>query len=97
MFGEWLDNYTSYTSCGESLRQLYCVCDLTLKLLHYSNQIDKQQVRRFKPGQEVMYCQLEVKLDNDKKSIHLKHKVKLQGAKSPRDFFIVTCPPEGTH
>ena len=92
-----MDNYTSYTTCGESLHQLYCVCDLTWKLLLYSNQIDKQQVRRFKPGQEVPYCSLEVKLDKDKKPIDLKHKVKLQGAKSPRDFFIITCPPEGTH
>ena len=75
--------------------QHYYVCGLTLKLLHYSNQIDKQQVYRFKPQQEVPYCRLQVKLDKDKKPTDLKHKVKLQGAKSPRDFFTITCPPEG--
>ena len=75
--------------------QHYCVCGQTLKLLHYSNQIDKQQVHRFKPQQEVPYCRLEVKLDKDKKPTDLKHKVKLQGAKSPRDFFTITCPPGG--
>ena len=75
--------------------QHYYVCGLTLKLLHYSNQIDKQQVHRFKPQQEVPYCRLQVKLDKDKKPTDLKHKVKLQGAKSPRDFFTITCPPEG--
>ena len=76
--------------------QHYCVCGLTLNLLHYSNQIDKQQVRRFKPGQEVPYCRLQVKLDKEKKPVDLKYKVQLHGAKSPRDFFNLTCPPEGS-
>ena len=77
--------------------QHYYVCGLTLKLLHYSNRIDKQQVHRFKPRQKFPYCQLEVKSDKGKKSVDLKHKVKLQGAKSQRDFFTITCPPEGKH
>ena len=75
--------------------QHYCVCGLTLTLLHYSNQIDKEQVHRFKPQQEVPYCRLQVKLEKDNKLVDLKRKVKLRGAKSPRDFFFITCPPEG--
>ena len=47
---------------------------------------DKEQVHRFKPQQEVPYCRLQVKLEKDNKLVDLKHKVKLQGAKSPVTF-----------
>ena len=66
----------------------------SLKLLP---QIDKQQVDGFKSSQEAPYCRLQVKLDKDKKAVELEHKVKLQGAKHPRNFFTITCPPEGKH
>ena len=35
-------------------------------LLHYSNQIQKQQVDEFQPGQRVPYCRLQVELNKDK-------------------------------
>ena len=38
-----------------------------------------------------------MKNDKDKKPQELEHKVKLCGAKSPRNFFTITCPPEGKH
>ena len=66
-------------------------------LLHYSNQIQKQQADEFQPGQRVPYCRLQVELNKDRKPVELKHKVKLLGTKSPRDFFTITCSPEGKH
>ena len=59
----------------------------------------KQQVDTFKPEQQgqqvkrVPYCRLQVKL-KDRNPIELVHKVKLQGAKKPFDFFVITCPPK---
>lgn len=70
---------------------------LFLQQLHYSNQIEKQQVDEFKPGQRVPYCRLQVTFDKDKKPVELTHKVKLLGTKSPHDFFTITCSPEGKH
>ena len=65
-------------------------------------QITKQQVDTFKPGQQgqqekrVPYCRLRVKL-KAKNFIELVHNVELQGARSPFDFFTITCPPKGKH
>ena len=66
-----------------------------IKLLN-SNQIEKQQVDEFKPGQRVPYCRLQVTFDKEKKPVELNHKVKLLGTNSPHDFFTITCSPEGT-
>ena len=60
-------------------------------------QITKEQVDTFKPrqqGQRVPYCRLQMKL-KAKNFIELVHNVELQGAKSPFDFFTITCPPKG--
>ena len=63
-------------------------------------QITKEQVDTFKPGQQgqqekrVPYCRLQVKL-KAKNFIELVHDVELKGAKSPFDFFAITCPPKG--
>ena len=53
----------------------------------------------FNPGQQghrVPYCRLQVKL-KAKSLVELEYKVGLQGAKSPFDFFTITCPPKGLH
>ena len=53
----------------------------------------------YKPGQKgqrVPYCRLQVKL-KIKDLTELEHKVELQGAKSPWNFFTITCPPKGKH
>ena len=68
---------------------------LYLKVLHYLNQIGKQQVDEFKPGQRVPYCRLQVTFDKERKPVELNHKVKLLGTNSPHDFFTITCSPEG--
>lgn len=60
-------------------------------------QITKKQVDTFKPGQQekrVPYCRLQMKL-KAKNVIELVHNVELKGAKSPFDFFTITCPPKG--
>ena len=63
-------------------------------------QITKKQVDTFKPGQQgqqenrVPYCRLQMKL-KAKNFIELVHNVELKGAKSPFDFFTITCPPKG--
>ena len=73
-----------------------------LKLLAFiitllnSNQIEKQQVDEFKPGQRVPYCRLQVTFDKERKPVELNHRVKLLGTKRPHDFFTITCSPEGT-
>ena len=65
-------------------------------------QITKEQVDTFKPGQQgqqekrVPYCRLQIKL-KDRNPTELVHNVELQGAKSPFDFFTITCPPKGNH
>ena len=58
-------------------------------------QITKQQVNEFTPGQQTPCCQLQVKLEKDKKPVELEHKVKLLGAKKDFNFFTITCTPEG--
>ena len=63
-------------------------------------QIKKEQVDTFKPRQQgqqenrVPYCRLQMKL-KAKNFIELVHNVELLGAKSPFDFFTITCPPKG--
>lgn len=65
-------------------------------------QITKEQVDTFKPGQQgqqekrVPYCRLQIK-PKDMNPTELVHNVELQGARSPFDFFTITCPPKGKH
>lgn len=64
-------------------------------LLQPCMQITKQQVNEFTPGQRIPCCQVQVKLEKDKKPVELEHKVKLLGAKKDFNFFTITCTPDG--
>jgi len=52
------------------------------------------QVDRFVPGRRVPSCQLHVKWTGQQEQpVELVHRVKLQGAKEPFNFFMIRIPP----
>ena len=61
------------------------------------SQILKHQVDDYKPRRRIPCCQLLVKCMGCKRHVELEHKVHLQGAKKPFDYFTLTCTaePEG--
>ena len=60
-------------------------------------QISKNQVDNFVPGSELPSCQLYVKWSGQQEQPpELLHRVKLLGAKEPKNFFLIRLPtPQG--
>ena len=61
-------------------------------------QITKKQVDSFTPSREIPSCQLTAEWIGDSRPSRLIHKVTLEGAKEPSNFFrIVLGADPGTH
>ena len=59
--------------------------------LHFPKKIKKVQVDRFVPGCRIPSCQLHVKRTGQQPA-ELMHRIKLQGAKDPYNFFLIRLP-----
>lgn len=89
-----MDHYCPGISRGELVLIILSTNSLLYFFYCQITQIERREVDAYIPGRRVPHCRHLVEFAGSDECIRLRHRIDLQGAKRPNNFFMITCTAE---